>query len=313
MSWPELPGWIEEDHLGALAALGAACRTPVQGLSGPCAELRARPPASDAEARALFERWFQPERIAGQGLLTAYFSPVYEASDAPAPPFTAPVRPRPAAAAGTDALDRAAIDALPADDALAWMRPEDLFFLQVQGSGVLVLPDGRRLKAAAVATNGLAFVGIARPMREQGLLADTDTSGEAIRAWLAAHRGPEADAVMQLNPRYVFFALKPDDGADPPGAAGIPLPPGRAIAVDRARHALGELFWIDASAPVLRGARPSYRRVAAALDVGGAITGEIRADLYLGRGDAAGREAGRVRHLLTLYRLRPLAAAAGRP
>jgi len=110
---------------------------------------------------------------------------------------------------------------------------------------------------------------------------------------------------MRLNPRYVFFSTTPDDGVQPVGAAGVPLPPGRAIAVDPARHAMGELFWIDAAAPILTGAFPAYRRLALALDTGGAIKGDARADLYLGLGDEAGQEAGRVRHVLKMYRLAP--------
>jgi membrane-bound lytic murein transglycosylase A len=202
--------------------------------------------------------------------------------------------------------DRATIEAAPlSQPALAWMRPEDLFFMQIQGSGVLDLPDGRRLRAAFAASNGKPFVGIARVMREEGLLADRDTSQASINAWLVAHRGPEADALMRRNPRYIFFKTTPDAGDQPAGAAGVPLPAGRSLAVDSSRHAMGELYWIDASAPALAGAFPVYRRLATALDVGGAIKGEVRADLYIGRGEAAGREAGRVRHTLRMYRLVP--------
>ena len=142
-------------------------------------------------------------------------------------------------------------------------------------------------------------------MRERKLLAADNTSAEVIRAWLAANRGPAADEIMRLNPRYVFFRTVPDDGFAPAGAAGVPLPAGRAIAVDIGYHGLGALYWIDASVPTLTGAFPAYRRAVMALDTGGAIQGDIRADLYLGAGDAAGREAGRVRHTLTLWRLDP--------
>jgi membrane-bound lytic murein transglycosylase A len=87
----------------------------------------------------------------------------------------------------------------------------------------------------------------------------------------------------------------------------IPLPPGRGVAVDTSFHTLGQVFWIDASAPTLAGAFPAYRRMVTALDVGGAIKGEVRADLYLGLGEAAGLEAGRVRHTLRMFRLVPKA------
>ena len=71
------------------------------------------------------------------------------------------------------------------------------------------------------------------------------------------------------------------------------------------RHAMGELLWIDGTAPILNGAFPAYRRLVTALDVGGAIKGDVRADLYLGQGQAAGAEAGRVRHTLRMHLLRP--------
>ena len=325
-AWSDLPGWSQEDHLAAMAALKAACavaRDPA--MAAICAEALAAPPETDDQARTFLEAHFRAEAIPGEGVLTGYFAPEYEARPAPEAPFTAPVRARPSALdvvlatattedpgsdpLGSDAIDlqpdRAAIEAMPASDSQAWMRPEELFIMQIQGSGVLVMPDGRRLKAAFAGSNAKPFVGLARVMRQQGLIDDAHSSGDAIRAWLADHRGPDADAVMRQNPRYVYFNLKPDDGREPSGAAGTPLPPGRALAMDSSMHGFGDLYYIDARAPALAGAFPSYQRLAAALDVGGAIKGEVRADLYLGTGDAAGREAGRIRHVLKLYRLRP--------
>jgi membrane-bound lytic murein transglycosylase A len=110
---------------------------------------------------------------------------------------------------------------------------------------------------------------------------------------------------MRLNPRYVFFRLAKDDGRAPSGSAHVPLPAGRALAVDPAFHALGELFWVDADKPFIAGAKASYQRIAMALDTGGAIRGPARADLFLGLGAAAGTEAGKVRHRLKLWRLVP--------
>ena len=341
IAWSELPGWDREDHLAAMAALTAACRASRdEAMARVCAIARSVAPSDETEARAFLEANFRPSPVPGDGLLTAYFAPRYEAREAPEPPFTAPVRPKPGALdaviaaaladPGPDSAspslddplaspspssvvappgpDRAAIEAEPANDALAWMRPEDLFFLQIQGSGVLLLPDGRRMRATFAASNNQPFVGLARVMRQEGLIDDAHSSGEAIRAWLAAHRGEEADALMRRDPRYIYFKVIPDDGREPAGAAGVPLPAGRALAVDASRHSMGELFWIDGEAPQLNGAFPVYRRLAAALDVGGAIKGDVRADLYIGSGDEAGREAGRVRHVLHMYRLEPAPA-----
>ena len=227
--------------------------------------------------------------------------------------FTAPVRARPADLGDTSQtpyLDRTAIEGLPPGKPLAWMRPEDLFFLQVQGSGVLTFDDGKRMKALYAGNNGRPFVGIANPMRDRGLLAADNVSADSIRAWLAAHRGPDAEAIMRLDPRYAFFSLAVDDGRPPVGSANIPLPGGRSLAVDPSFHQMGELYWVDANAPILNGAFPTYRRLALALDTGGAIKGAVRADLYAGSGPGAGREAGRVRHALTLYQLVPIPASA---
>lgn len=301
----DLPGWRGEDHLAAFAAWRDGCgRERSSEGAAVCARAKAFRPDGDREARAFLEANFRVVARPGEGLLTAYFTPRYEARAARDDEFSAPVRGRPAG--GQDATaERAAIEAWPAQGAVAWMRPEELFFMQLQGSAVLAFPDGRTPKAVTVATNGRPFVGVARVMRERGLLADDQSSGEAIMAWLAAHRGPEADEVMRQNPRYGFFALQPFDGTIS-GGAGLPLAPGRAIAVDPQAHPYGGLYWIDADAPALKGAMRSYRRAVMALDTGGAIKGDVRADLYLGQGDEAGREAGRVRHRLRLYELVPV-------
>ncbi|CAN7158442.1 MltA domain-containing protein [Phenylobacterium sp. LjRoot219] len=326
-----LPGWVADDHASAFAAFRATCGAAKDAaLARVCARARAAGPLAAPAARAFFETEFVAETMDGQGVLTAYYAPVYEARRAPDGEFSAPLRPKPANLKVVDAglfdpaqagrasaafdpgsgpllpyPDRSNIEAAAPDDALAWLRPEDLFFLQIQGSGALVFEDGRRMKALYAANNGRPFVGIANVMRDRGLLAAGDTSGEAIHGWLAANRGPEAQALMQLNPRYAFFRLAPDDGRPPVGAANIPLPAGRAVAIDRAHHPMGEVLWVDAEAPLLKGAFPAYRRLAVALDTGGAIQGPVRADLYLGEGAAAGKEAGRVRHTLRLYRLQP--------
>ena len=299
-----LPGWDAEDHVAAFAVVRSACAdNPTMTATTVCAAVRARGAPGEAAARAFLERRFRAEPIDGEGRLTGYFAPVYEARHAPGGVFAAPVRPPPADPAA--APDRAALDDAPAPDALAWMRPEDLFFLQVQGSGVLAFADGERRSAVFAASNGRPFVAIAGPMIAQGLLQPAAASAGAVHDWLAAHRGPDAEAMMDLDPRYVFFRLAPDDDSEPRGAASAPLLPGRSVAVDPADHPYFELLWLDADAPTLAGARPVYRRLAVALDTGGAIKGPVRADLYLGRGPDAGDEAARIRHRLRLYRIAP--------
>ena len=308
-----LRGWEGEDHAAALAAFRDACgaaRDPA--LAQICRDARAIGPLDRDQSKRFFEAHFRAEQTHGEGVLTAYFAPEYPARHKADDEFTAPVRARPADLGDTSQtpyLDRTAIEALPAGKPLAWMRPEDLFFLQIQGSGVLTFDDGRRMKALYAGNNGRPFVGVANPMRDKGLLPADGISAEAISAWLAAHRGPDADAIMRLNPRYAFFSLGLDDGKPPVGSANVPLPGGRSLAIDPGFHQMGELYWVDASSPILAGAFPAYRRLALALDTGGAIKGDVRADLFMGQGQAAGAEAGRVRHTLKLYRLVPKDAA----
>lgn len=311
LSLTALPGWAEEDHLAALRAYVAGCaRARGAAAEAVCArarDLAARRP-SPSDARAFLEANFVAAEARTEdgraGLLTAYFAPEYAARRTPDAEFDAPVLSRPANL--SEVGDRSAIEAGSAQSsALAWMRAEDLFFLQIQGSGTLTFPDGARLRAAYAADNGKPFVGIARPMVERGLLPANGTSGDAIRGWLSAHRGVEARAVMALNPRYIFFAVGPDDGKEATGAAGVPLPARRSVAVDPSRWTYGEAVWIEADGGNLVGARASYRGLVMALDTGSAIRGPVRADLYIGRGDAAGAEAGAVRHPLRMWRLKP--------
>lgn len=328
-----LTGWDSEDFVSAFDAYLRGCavsRDPAGARQ--CARAldlqRTSRPVTPGLARTFFEAGFSvvaARTIDGRdGLLTSYFAPEYSASHVRTDEFDMPLLARPLDLERTSGgvvqrrpdgstgpyADRAAIEAAaaagsPSAPVLGWMRAEDLFFLQVQGSGYLTFEDGSLSRAAYAADNGLKFVGIARPMEQQGLLPRNGTSGEAIRAWLAAHRGREARAITALNPRYIFFDLQPDDGGNPAGAAGVPLPPRRAIAVDPASWTYGDLVWIDADGGSLNGAHNSYRGLVMALDTGSAIRGPVRADFYMGRGQRAGAEAGTVRHPLRMWRLVP--------
>lgn len=331
-----LPGWKDSDPFIALEALRGACAYKGgRQYAAVCADMARQDFESPQQVRDFLDSRLQVETIdpgaQKTGLLTGYFVPDYDARLTPDAEFSQPVRGRPSdlvyvdgsqmtprqtgtriAARKTGGLyvpyySRAEIEALPPDAATPYyMRPEDYFFMQIQGSGFLDLPDGTRVYAAYAADNGLPFAGIAKPMVQQGLLPADQTSGDAIHAWLAAHRGPEAQNLMNLDPRYIFFVIKPDQ-TEPLGATGLSLPPGSSIAVDPAYHDYGDLFWLDAHAGAngLDGAFPAYQRLVAALDTGGAIKGDARADLYVGHGARAGAEAGRIKHNLRLWRIVP--------
>jgi membrane-bound lytic murein transglycosylase A len=308
-----------DDHGPIHGALWNVCRKAI-GL---------RPQDADA-ARIFFEQNFQPVRIARlgevHGLLTGYFEPIVAGSRFPNPEFRVPLyrRPRDLVAVGykpgSDAFpnkgarigrrneknqlvpyhDRGAIEAGALDGQkleICWLRdPFDLLAIQIEGSGRVILEDGTPLRVNYDSHNGYPFSAIGRVLIERDRVPREEMSMQRIREWIAAHP-EEAAKVHATNRSYVFFRITglSNDG-EPVGAQGVPLTPGRSIAVDRL-HAYGTPFFIEANLPIesVKLVSP-FRRLMIAQDTGSAIVGPARADLYWGAGDDAGRIAGRIRH-----------------
>lgn len=177
--------------------------------------------------------------------------------------------------------------------AIAWARdPLDILFLQIQGSGSLVLPDGRRLGLAFAGSNGLPYRSIGRRLVEAGKLSLADSSAQAVKRYLAEHP-EEAKELINYNPRYVFFSVS---AAPATGSLGVPLTPGRSIAADPAYYAPGVPAFIRT-----RRYEPAGRRYAPLgrlvlnQDSGAAIRGPARVDIYWGEGGEAEAIAGRQR------------------
>jgi membrane-bound lytic murein transglycosylase A len=189
-----------------------------------------------------------------------------------------------------------------AGNELLWVDdPVALFFLQIQGSGRVRLPSGEMLSVGYADQNGYAYTAIGRTVAERAGLKLEDIDLPTIRAWLADH--PEdAQAVMNANASYVFFALRDSSLPGPLGALGVPLLPERAVAVDPAYVPLGVPVWLDTNLP---GEEKPYRQLVFAQDTGGAIKGPVRADLFFGYGANAEAYAGRMRSPGTLYVLLP--------
>ncbi|KAA2213707.1 murein transglycosylase A [Teichococcus oryzae] len=323
----DLPGWGEDRLAEAVPAFVAGC--PRSGLPAPlCAEASALPPGDHGAARAFFERRFTL-RDAGEGLMTGYYEPELRGSATASPSYPVPLRGRPEdlvevdlgrfaedlkgrrlagrVAAGRLAPypDRAGIEAggSPAP-VLLWVEdPARKFFLQIQGSGRVVLPDGTVRRMGYAAQNGRAYVPIGRLLADRGEIPREQVSMQTILAWLE-RAGPErARALMDENPSYVFFretAARADQG--PAGSLGVALTPLRSIAVDRTEIPLGRPVWVVARHP-LTGA--PLRRLVLAQDTGGAIKGPARADLFWGWGEEAAEAAGRMKEPARLYVLEP--------
>ncbi|MFN3459409.1 MAG: murein transglycosylase A [Oceanibaculum sp.] len=184
---------------------------------------------------------------------------------------------------------------------IVWVDdPVDAFFLQIQGSGRVTLEDGRVMRLGYAGQNGHPYVAIGRELIARGALTRENVSMQSIRAWLAANPG-EAAALMNANPSYVFFRELPGEG--PVGAQGAALTPLRSLAVDRRFVPLGTPVWLDTEHPDPAGAR--LRRLVVAQDVGGAIRGPVRGDLFWGHGDVAADMAGRMKSSGRYYLLLP--------
>jgi membrane-bound lytic murein transglycosylase A len=177
---------------------------------------------------------------------------------------------------------------------IAWVKdPIELFFLHIQGSGVLRLRDGRKVHIGYAGQNGRPYRSIGRLLIDQGKISQTEMSMQRLRRHLAEN-SEQRDEIMAHNESYVFFRVTE---AGPFGSLEVPVTAGRSIATDSRFFPKGAAALIYSESPVLNGAgrligwRPFVRFVLNQ-DTGGAIRGFQRADLYMGSGDDAGAHAG---------------------
>lgn len=188
---------------------------------------------------------------------------------------------------------------------LAWLTdPMDLQFLQIQGSGRIQLDDGRQLRIGYADQNGHPYRPVGRWLVEQGQLKKEEVTMGTIHSWAEANptRVPE---LLASNPSYVFFSARPDSNEGPRGSLNVPLTAGYSVAIDRKVIPLGSLLWLSTTRP---DGAPVVRPVAAQ-DTGGAITGEVRADLFWGTGSEAGKLAGDMKQQGQIWLLWPKGAA----
>ncbi len=287
-----------------------------------------RPPDATA-ARAFFEQNFQPVRIArlgeADGLLTGYFEPIVQGSRFPNRIFHFPLyrRPPDLIAAGhkpgsiafpnkgrigrlnaknelVPYYDRGAIEAGALDGQrleICWLKdPLDVLAIQLQGSGRIILEDGTPLRVTYNSHNGHPFRSINHALMQRNLIAREGMSMPRIRDWMLANP-EEAAKVRATNRSYVFFRITAlSNEGETVGGEGVPLTPGRSIAIDR-QHDYGTPFFIEADLPIASvKVSSSFNRLVIAQDTGSAIVGPARADIYWGAGDEAGRIASRIRH-----------------
>jgi membrane-bound lytic murein transglycosylase A len=294
LDFGDLDGWEADDHAAALQVFRETCAlladpdwTPVCRIAGDI------PPGG---ARAFFELLFRPVLIGTPpALFTGYYEPELPGSPVRTPRFTVPLYARPPELRdGVQYLARAEIEAGALRGRgleLAWLAdPVEAYFLQVQGSGRIRMPDGQVVRLGYAGRNGHPYRSIGQEMVRRGTHSFAEVSAQAIRAWVRRNPGPGA-ALLNTNPSYVFFRRLPrlPPEAGPIGAMGRSIAALRSLAVDPAHVPLGAPVWLEKD-----GARP-LRRLMVAQDTGGAIKGAQRADIFYGTGDAAGDAAGTVK------------------
>jgi membrane-bound lytic murein transglycosylase A len=319
-------------------------QAPPSALAAACEEAarRAGEIKTREKARVFFEARFTPSAVINgkrPGLLTGYYEPVLKGSRTPQGPYQTPIYKRPpdlvtvipethrgAIKAGTlthvrktekgsePYFTRAEIDqgALKGKglELLYFADSVDVFFMQIQGSGRVQLTDGTTVRVHYDGKNGHPYSSIGRYLIEKALLAADKVSLGALATWLKAD--PERGSkVMWQNASYVFFReLKGDEAGAPLGALNVPLTPGRSLALDPSFHALGSPVYI--SAPTMKHVPNTvpFNRLMIGQDVGSAIKGPERGDIYFGSGDAASKLAGVTKHEGRFFVLVPKEQAA---
>ncbi|MBY6140201.1 murein transglycosylase A [Leisingera daeponensis] len=293
LDFTQLDGWAEDDHATALQVFLGTC----QDLKDPdwlalCNAARSQSPNG---AKAFFELFFRPVLIedGSPALFTGYFEPELSGSRYPTGRFRYPVYKMPPEARATDLwLPRR--DILTSDVMqsrgleIAWVDdPVELFFLQIQGSGRIRLPDGSMIRVGYGGANGHPYKSIGKELVRRGVYNAHQVSAQVIKSWV--RRNPaDGKELLFHNPSYVFFreVRKVAASKGPLGAMNRSVTPMRTIAADPAYTPLGAPVWVE------KDGHMPLRRLMVAQDTGSAIKGAQRADIFVGTGDAAGETAG---------------------
>jgi membrane-bound lytic murein transglycosylase A len=308
-------------------------------LRDPCRDARATEISDGTKARSFFEAHFVPVKISrlgeGDGFVTGYYEPVLQGSKIQTDVYNVPVYRRPSnlfvkgykqdspdlpnkgqvfRKIGRRKLvpyyDRGEIE----DGAIAgrgleicWLKDQtDLLFAQIQGSARIRMEDGSTIRINYDAHNGYPYTAVGRILIERGIIPREEMSMHKIREWM--EQNPDgAKELRRQNKSYVFFReVNLSDKDEAVGAQGVPLTPGRSIAVDKSLHVYGTPFFIEGELPIeSEQSKTPFHRLMIAQDTGSAITGPARADLYFGAGADAGKVSGRLKHSMRFVMLVP--------
>lgn len=337
----DLTGWGSDDHQAALDAFLRFCGPDSRAfgseglfhLSPEDKQALCNAARDNNDARAFFEKYFEPYRIRQKGFVTGYFEPEVPASREKTETYFVPLLKKPDGLVPvTEGIrphdwpeklshgrtvdgqlielpDRAAIMDGALDDEhveLVWLDPIDAYFIHVQGSARLKLTDGSTMRVGYAGKTGHPYTGIARLLVQRGEGTPEEFTMSGLRRWLIEHPD-ERDELFKENRSYIFFRKVMDIGPDlgPVGAAGLPLVPGRSLAIDDSAMPYGVPVFVSAGIQDPDNPSQTFQRLMVADDTGSAIKGHGRGDIFAGSGESAGRFAGEIRHGAVLTVLLP--------
>jgi membrane-bound lytic murein transglycosylase A len=341
-SFSDLPGWAEDDLRLSWPAMLATCQALAKRIEWQevCRLTSEVNPSDQAMVRHYYESQFIPHQLRNldgnsQGMATGYYEPLLRGARLRNGPYQTALYRVPddlltidmgvlypelknmrlrGRIAGNKIVPYFSRTELMANDLLAgkefvWVdNPIDAFFLQVQGSGRVVLePGGEIIRVAYADQNGHPYRSIGRYLVDRGELSLEQASMQGIKAWYLANPARQQE-LLNANPSFVFFREEKilDASKGPKGSLGVPLTPQRSIAVDPQFIPLGAPVFVSTTQP---NSGTPLRRLVLAQDTGGAIRNPVRADFFWGFGDEAGELAGRMKQAVFMWVLLPRSLA----
>ena len=308
LSFADLDGWADDDHSAALSVFMETCETLTDPDWVSLCRFASHAGQTEAEARSFFELFFKPVVIgAPPALFTGYYEPELVGSPVRTPNFAYPIYRRPPELAdGGTWHSREVIETQGLLRGrgleIAWLDdPVEVYFLMIQGSGRIRMPDGSVVRVGYGGKNNQPYRSIGQEMIRRGLMTESQASAQSIRAFVRQNPALGAE-LLTFNPSFVFFKKLADVPAEkgPIGAIGRSITMLRSVAVDPDFTPLGAPVWVE------KDGRSPIRALMIAQDTGGAIKGPQRADIFYGTGRDAGEAAGAVKDAGRMVVLLPI-------
>ena len=311
LTFADLDGWADDDHAAALSVFLNSCEVLTDPDWTALCRFAGDADKTPAAARSFFELFFKPVLIGtAPALFTGYYEPELSGSPVRTPSFAYPIyRKPPELVDGAVWHTREAIETQGVLGGrgleIAWLDdPVEVYFLMIQGSGRIRMPDGRLVRVGYGGKNNQPYRSIGQEMIRRGLMTESEASAQSIRAFV--RQDPTLGAeLLTFNPSFVFFKQLSDLPAEkgPIGAIGRSVTTLRSVAVDPDFTPLGAPVWVEKD-----GQNP-IRSLMVAQDTGAAIKGPQRADIFYGTGRDAGQAAGAVKDGGRMVVLLPIARA----